>query len=80
MAVLVGILGIWQAGGAYVPVELEWPAARQAEMLTDSGVRLVVSQWTVAGQVAPGGWQVLYRPRARWRPGRQPEQRDQDGG
>ena len=62
VGLIVGILGIWQAGGAYVPVDLEWPAARQAEMLQDCGARLVVSQWTVAGQVAQGDWRVLCVP------------------
>ncbi|TMN75757.1 MULTISPECIES: non-ribosomal peptide synthetase, partial [Pseudoalteromonas] len=41
---VVGILGILKAGGAYVPLDPAYPQARLAYMLSDSGVKLVLSQ------------------------------------
>jgi amino acid adenylation domain-containing protein len=42
-AALVGILGIWMAGGAYVPVDPGVPAARRGFFLADSGALLLVA-------------------------------------
>src|SRR6185295_8700800 len=36
-AMLVGLLAIWQAGGAYLPLDPTYPAERLAFMLADSG-------------------------------------------
>ncbi|MES1241620.1 MAG: non-ribosomal peptide synthetase [Acidobacteriota bacterium] len=41
---VVGILGIWGAGGAWVPVEAQGPAERRAFFLDDSGARVLVTQ------------------------------------
>jgi len=41
-AALVGILGIWMAGGAWVPVDPEGPAARRDFFLADSGALLLL--------------------------------------
>jgi amino acid adenylation domain-containing protein len=43
-AALAGILGIWGAGGAYVPVDAQGPAERRAFFLDDSGARVLVTQ------------------------------------
>ena len=43
-AALVAMLGIWGAGGAYVPVDPQGPAERRAFFLADSGARVVVTQ------------------------------------
>ncbi|MFI5618575.1 amino acid adenylation domain-containing protein [Streptomyces sp. NPDC051567] len=40
----VGLLGIMKAGAAYLPLDADYPAARLAHMLQDSGARLVVTQ------------------------------------
>ncbi|HEX5717204.1 MAG TPA: amino acid adenylation domain-containing protein, partial [Thermoanaerobaculia bacterium] len=40
---LVGILGIWMAGGAYVPVDPGVPAARRGFFLADSGALLLIA-------------------------------------
>ena len=42
-AALVGILGIWMAGGAYVPVDPGVPEARRGFFLADSGALLLVA-------------------------------------
>jgi amino acid adenylation domain-containing protein/non-ribosomal peptide synthase protein (TIGR01720 family) len=40
---VVALLGILDAGGVYVPLDPAEPAARRAQVLADSGARLVVS-------------------------------------
>lgn len=40
-AVVVAILGILKAGGAYLPMETSTPSARLAQMVKDTGARLV---------------------------------------
>jgi amino acid adenylation domain-containing protein len=40
---VVGILGILKAGGAYLPLDPTTPADRMAFMLSDSGVKIVVT-------------------------------------
>ncbi|MFT3662977.1 MAG: amino acid adenylation domain-containing protein [Gordonia sp. (in: high G+C Gram-positive bacteria)] len=39
---LSGILGIWRAGGAYVPIDPKYPADRIAHQLSDSAPRVVL--------------------------------------
>lgn len=41
---VTGILGIMQAGGAYLPIDPEHPADRREYMLADSGSRLLLTQ------------------------------------
>ncbi|PZD92997.1 hypothetical protein DNH61_25415 [Paenibacillus sambharensis] len=37
------ILGIWKAGGAYIPVDPDYPVSRKLAILQESGVRYMVS-------------------------------------
>ncbi len=39
---LVGLLGVWAAGGAYCPVDPAFPVQRRAEMLSAAGCRLLL--------------------------------------
>ncbi len=39
---VVGELAVWKAGGAFVPLDLEYPADRLAFMVADSGARVVL--------------------------------------
>ncbi len=41
---LVALLGVLKAGGAYLPLDPDYPMARLAFMLADTGVEVVVSQ------------------------------------
>ncbi|MET7798190.1 amino acid adenylation domain-containing protein [Streptomyces decoyicus] len=40
---VVGLLGIWKSGAAYLPLDPVYPAERLAYMLRDSGARLLVT-------------------------------------
>ncbi|QNN43938.1 non-ribosomal peptide synthetase [Pedobacter roseus] len=41
---IVSILGVLKSGGAYVPIDPEYPSERIAYMLSDSGCRLLLTQ------------------------------------
>ncbi|MCP1120892.1 non-ribosomal peptide synthetase [Robbsia andropogonis] len=46
------LLGIWKAGAAYLPIDLNTPAARVSQMLDDAGVALVVAPATLRDALA----------------------------
>ena len=45
---IVSLLGVLKAGGAYLPLDLQSPPARQAAMLTRAGVRLALTDQPLA--------------------------------
>ncbi|MEL7146144.1 MAG: amino acid adenylation domain-containing protein, partial [Bacteroidota bacterium] len=40
---VVGMLAILKAGGAYLPIDVDYPEERKRYMITDSGIRLVLT-------------------------------------
>ncbi|WP_281925297.1 non-ribosomal peptide synthetase, partial [Flavobacterium collinsii] len=44
LEMLIGILGILKSGGAYVPVDPDYPSDRIGYMLVDGGIKLVLSR------------------------------------
>ncbi|HYG61701.1 MAG TPA: amino acid adenylation domain-containing protein, partial [Thermoanaerobaculia bacterium] len=44
LEILVAILAVWKAGGAYLPLDPSYPRDRLAFMLEDSGVSLVLTE------------------------------------
>ncbi len=40
---LASIFGIWKAGGAYLPIDVNYPLKRKLQILYDSGVRIVLA-------------------------------------
>ncbi|HSF43044.1 MAG TPA: non-ribosomal peptide synthase/polyketide synthase [Thermoanaerobaculia bacterium] len=55
----VGLLGILKAGGAWVPLDPEYPRERLAVMLEDSGAPVVVTPERLAGALPEHGARVL---------------------
>ncbi|MEU8530895.1 amino acid adenylation domain-containing protein, partial [Streptomyces sp. NPDC048629] len=45
---VVAIVGVWQAGGAYLPLDPEYPADRLEFMLADAGVQVLVGERSAA--------------------------------
>ncbi|MFJ6574310.1 amino acid adenylation domain-containing protein, partial [Streptomyces sp. NPDC091292] len=52
VAMVVAMVAVWQAGGAYLPLDPEYPADRLEFMLGDAGVRVVVGQRSLAEGLA----------------------------
>jgi amino acid adenylation domain-containing protein len=48
---VVALLGVLKAGGAYLPVDPAYPEERRAYMLRDSGARVVITQPSLAAEV-----------------------------
>ncbi|MGK9247896.1 amino acid adenylation domain-containing protein, partial [Inquilinus limosus] len=61
---LVALLAVLKAGGAYVPLAPDAPAARLAEVAADSGLRLVLTQASLAGRLPQGLERILVEDEA----------------
>jgi amino acid adenylation domain-containing protein len=60
LEMLVVVLAVMKAGGAYVPLDPDFPAYRLAHIVADAGLRLVVTEATLADRAPPGDYrQVL---------------------
>jgi aspartate racemase len=53
LEMIVSLLGVLKAGGAYVPLDPEYPPERLAFMLTDAGVRVLLSQSSLLPRLPP---------------------------
>ncbi|WP_327002968.1 amino acid adenylation domain-containing protein [Dactylosporangium sp. NBC_01737] len=47
------VLGVWRAGGAYVPIDPDYPPARQALVLADCAAPLVLTQRALLDDLPP---------------------------
>ncbi|CCD96147.1 putative Non-ribosomal peptide synthase:Amino acid adenylation (modular protein) [Bradyrhizobium sp. ORS 375] len=50
---LVALLAVLKAGGAYLPLDPDYPADRLVHMLRDSGARLLLTQASLRDRLAP---------------------------
>jgi tyrocidine synthetase-3 len=48
---LVSVLGVMKAGGAFMPIDPDYPLARKQHMLSDSGTRVLLTRGTLAGDL-----------------------------
>src|SRR5581483_5596004 len=55
-----GLLAILKAGGAYVPLDPNYPADRLAHMITDSKMRVLLSQRSLAARLPAHGAHVVW--------------------
>jgi amino acid adenylation domain-containing protein/FkbM family methyltransferase len=63
LGLLVGLVAILEAGGAYVPLDPSYPADRLAFMLEDSGVPVLLTEGSLAGNLPVDGLRVLHLDR-----------------
>ncbi|HKQ60130.1 MAG TPA: amino acid adenylation domain-containing protein [Candidatus Polarisedimenticolaceae bacterium] len=56
---IVAVLGTWMAGGACLPVDPAWPAARRAFMLEDAGARVILTQARLCSGLPPTSAAVI---------------------
>jgi amino acid adenylation domain-containing protein len=59
-AMLVAMLAVLKAGGAYLPLDPAFPADRLAFMVTDSGLRVVVTERSLEAEMPPHDGHVLF--------------------
>ncbi|MEV7289961.1 amino acid adenylation domain-containing protein, partial [Streptomyces sp. NPDC093252] len=50
--VLVGMLGVWRAGAAFLPMDVRLPVERVGFMVGDSGVSVVLTDGVMGGELA----------------------------
>jgi amino acid adenylation domain-containing protein len=56
---LAALLGVWKAGGGYVPLDPALPAGRLSFMIADAGLRVIVTDPVSAGAIPGAGVTVL---------------------
>jgi amino acid adenylation domain-containing protein len=56
---VVAALGVWKAGGAYLPIDPAYPADRAAYILSDSGSPVVITRQALAPALGSGGWTTI---------------------
>ncbi|MEV4360812.1 amino acid adenylation domain-containing protein [Nonomuraea sp. NPDC049625] len=66
---VIGLLGVLQAGGAFVPLDPQWPAARRAVVIEDAGV---VAQLNDSGERGAGEPEAVAVDLGDWRFGSYP--------
>ncbi len=64
---VVALLAIVKSGGAYLPLDPNYPAERLRFMLEDSGARVLVSEQSLAGQLPAQGLELVLVERERER-------------
>lgn len=53
-AMLIGLFGVWKAGGAFVPIDPAYPEDRIQYMLDEAGVAILLTQRHLEGQIPAG--------------------------
>jgi len=53
---IVAALGVWKAGGAYLPIDPAYPADRAAYILSDSGASILITRRGLESSLGAGKW------------------------
>jgi amino acid adenylation domain-containing protein len=56
---VVAALGVWKAGGAYLPVDPAYPTERARFIVSDSGAPVILTRREHASRLSGGSWTVL---------------------
>jgi amino acid adenylation domain-containing protein len=56
---VVAALAVLKAGGAYLPIDSNYPVERVSFILSDSRAPVVISESTIAGKLPAGDWQLI---------------------
>ncbi len=56
---IIAALGIFNAGGAYVPIDPDYPTNRVAMLLSDSGAQVVITHSSLVEQLPTGNWRTV---------------------
>jgi natural product biosynthesis luciferase-like monooxygenase protein/amino acid adenylation domain-containing protein len=59
LEMIVALLGVMKAGGAYLPLDPEYPKSRLMFMLADSGSRVLLTQERLRESLPPGAAHIL---------------------
>jgi amino acid adenylation domain-containing protein len=62
---VIGLLGVWKAGGVYVPVDPGYPAERLSYMLEDAQVPVLLTQEHLVDRL-PVSWTQVVSVDSRW--------------
>jgi len=57
---VVAALGVWKAGGAYLPVDPAYPAERANFILSDAGAPIVLASRAHAPSLDSGPWKTIF--------------------
>ncbi|MEY2933902.1 MAG: hypothetical protein RL033_4651, partial [Pseudomonadota bacterium] len=60
VAVVVAIQAVWQAGGAFVPLDVQYPAERVSYMLEQAAVHVLITQRGLTPPPLPAGTLTVY--------------------
>jgi amino acid adenylation domain-containing protein len=53
---VVAALGVWKAGGAYLPIDPAYPSERAAYILSDSGAPILITRRGLESSLSAGKW------------------------
>ena len=72
---IVALLGIWKAGGAYLPIDPEYPIERRAFMMQDAHIPVLLTRPTLVAHLPVSGVRVVFpdAPEVRSQPESNPQ-------
>ena len=64
---VIAALGVWMAGGAYLPIDPAYPAERATFILSDSGAPVMICRRRHATALGAGPWRMICIDRSWYR-------------